>query len=244
MMVRSMLFVALLAGCTVAASAGAAVDHPDVVYLNRCAATCTVTGGPDNAINGTSSLVSGVKNLAAFPDSDAVFDATAACVRHALLPFNIHVIANNPGSVARREIILTTSATQIGGSSGLHDASYYDGIAHDNYMAFVFASAFVAGAVDQLCQSVAQQIGFLYGIEYVTGTCPDIEDNATGCGEKSFTNQASACLGGSFNVAGKCIADNTTQNSYAEILATAAPSDFIFVNSLEAFEVPHAGPSP
>jgi hypothetical protein len=239
-----MHLLALLAACAGSDAARAAADHPDIVYLNRCAAGCTVAAGPNDAINGMSNLVSGTNSVAAFPGSDTVFDETAACVRHALLPFNIHVIANNPGSLPRREIMLTTTATQIGYSSGLRDLSNYDGLAHDNYIAFVFASAIGSTAVDQLCQSAAQQIGFLYGIEHVTGNCLDIEDNVAACGEKSFTNQASACLGGVFNDSGKCILGNTTQNSYAAILAIATASDFIFANSLEAFEVPHAGPSP
>jgi len=36
-----------------------AVEAPDIVYLNRCAGGCQVQGGPDDAVNGKSSLISG-----------------------------------------------------------------------------------------------------------------------------------------------------------------------------------------
>ena len=55
-------------------------------------------------------------------------------MRHTLLPFNIHLVVSSPGSFLRREIMLTT--TQINGSPGQHDASRYDGSAHDNFIAF------------------------------------------------------------------------------------------------------------
>src|SRR4051812_21092599 len=75
----------------------AAALTPDIIYLNRCAGSCAVAPGADDAINAKSSVVSGAATLAPFPGSDAVFDSLAACVRHVLMPFNVHVIANNPG---------------------------------------------------------------------------------------------------------------------------------------------------
>lgn len=221
----------------------AAPDAPDVVYLNACAAGCTVEPGINDAVARTSSLVNATSQLAAFPDGDAVFNEVAACVRTTLLPFNVHVVASDPGG-PRREVILSTSSEQLaGGPSGLAASAPFDGVAHDNWIAFVFADQFGPTAVEGLCATVAQQIGFLYGIEYVTGNCSDIEDQSTGCGEKAFTDQDSACAG-AFSSPGQCILGNTTQNSYQRILAVAAASDYVFANSFEAFEFPSPGPSP
>jgi hypothetical protein len=216
--------------------------QPDIVYLNRCAGSCTVYGGIDNAITSTSSLFSGTATLAAFPGSDATFDALAACVRHVLLPFNIHVVANNPGPVARREIMISTTASQIGASNtpGLVP---YDGNPHDNTIAMEFANAISTSNPEPLCHLAAQQVALLYALDYVVN-CPDIMDGTVSCGEKSFTNLASACTGTLSGNPGHCFNNSTTQNSYLKILAVASATDFVFVNSFEGFEVPRAGPSP
>lgn len=62
----------------------------------------------DDAVNGKSSIVSGSKVAPAFPYIDAVFDATAACVRHVLATYNIQVRVDAPGTTPRREILMTT----------------------------------------------------------------------------------------------------------------------------------------
>jgi hypothetical protein len=233
-----------LAALLAAAGAVAAPTQPDIVYLNACAGGCSVKGGTDSAVLGKSSLLGSDHGVAQFPDTDAIFDQVASCVRHALLPFNIHVVAGSPGTAPRREIMLTTASTALGLAAGLTAASPFDGTAHDDIIAFVFASAFAPSAVDALCLTTAQTIGFLYGIEYVKNNCADIEDPGTGCGEKSFTNQDSTCDGQLFGNPGHCLLGNTTQNSYARVLAVAAATDFLLANSFEGFEVPHAGPSP
>lgn len=233
-----------LAALLAIADALAASTQPDIVYLNRCPDTCPLSPGTDDAVLRKSSLLGVSKVAPAFPGTDSVFDDVAACVRHTLLPFNVHVVANSPGTTPRREIIFTTDATTLGLSPGTPAIAPYDGVAHDNIIGFVFADAFVSNVVDQLCDATAQLLGALYGIEQVKDNCPDIEDPATGCGEKAFTNTASTCGGQFTGNPGHCLLGNTTQNSYASILAVASPTDFILVNSFEGFEVPHGGPAP
>lgn len=233
-----------LVGCVSATESFAAAQQPDILYLNRCASSCTVLSGSDNAVIGQSSLVSGNSTAPPFTGTDAIFDQTAACVRHVFLPFNIHVVANSPGNAPRREVMMTTTASALGLPNGLAAEAPYDGNPHDNIIGFVFATTIGSTAVDKLCHDTAQTVAFLYGLEYVINNCPDIEASATGCGEKSFTNVDSTCTGIFSGTSGQCLLGNTTQNSYAKMLSVAAASDFIFVNSFEGFEVTHAGPSP
>ena len=218
------------------------IAPPDIVYLNRCAAGCTVKFGGDDAINGFSSLVPGTTALAAFPHSDAVFDATAACVRTVLAPYNIQVRIADPGTLPRREIMLSTTSQQIGLPSGIAADAPLDGHPHDNAIAFVFAT--VAGpSVDNLCWDAAQTIGNLYGLDIVT-YCPDIMSYSTGCGTKSFTTQNATCLGTVSGVAGVCALGNTAQNSAAVLITAPGPTDILFENGVENFQVPASGPSP
>ncbi|HET8941976.1 MAG TPA: hypothetical protein VFN13_08310 [Rudaea sp.] len=233
-------FIALIA--TVGSIAHAAVAEPDLVYLNRCAATCAVHPGTDDAINGASSIVSNSSTLPAFPYADSTFNAMAACVRAVLAPYNVRVRIDSPGSVARREIMLSTTSQTIGYPGGIHSVAPFDGHAHDNRIAFVFASN-IGDNMDALCWNTAQSIGFLYGLDRVSN-CSDVMSSTPGRGEKAFVDFDSPCSGEISGQAGTCVLGNTTQNSAALLHATPGPSDIVFANGYETFEVPSPGPSP
>lgn len=225
----------------IAAQAGAATA-PDIVYLDRCSGGCNVQPGADDAVNGKSSVISTAVVLAEFAYSTATFDATAACVRHVLAPWNIIVRIDGPGSAPRRQIMLTaTSATSVGLPAGVPALSPFSGHPADNVIAFVFAST-VGSNVDDLCWVSAQAIGNLYGLDFVSA-CPDVMSTATGCGIKAFTDQDAACVGSQSNV-GKCILGNTTQNSAAMLGAAPGATDILFANGVENFQQPANGPSP
>ena len=228
---------------SIAARDGQAVSEPDIVYMNRCASTCSVISGTDDAVNGLSSVVSGSTTVAAFPFADSVFDATAACVRSVLAPYNVEVRVTSPGAAPRREILLTGSNSQLVVSfANLPAISPFDGAPEDNTIAFVFANS-VGSNVDNLCWVTATEIGHLYGLDSVA-PCSDIMSLATGCGVKDFTDQDAACSGAASGTPGQCLLGNTTQNSAAMLSATPGPTDILFQNGLEAFQLPASGPAP
>lgn len=239
---RSLIATALLVACSMSRPALASFGPPDIVYLNRCAAGCVVTPGADDAANHVSSLLDEARTVAAFAYSDEVFDQAAACVRHVLLPFDIRVVANDPGTTQRREIMLTTTSQTLGFPQGVSESSPYTGNSMENTIGFVFATT-LAGDVDRICESSARVIGVLYGLDFVT-SCTDVMTSRTGCGEKSFTDAVSECDGTLLGTPGQCILGNTTQNSFAMMLNSAGPPQSLFSNSFEGFEVPHAGPAP
>lgn len=214
----------------------AATAEPDIVYLNRCSGGCSVQPGPDDAINGTSGLFGASKTLAAFAFADAVFDATAACVRSTLEPYNVLVRISSPGAVARREIMISGSDSQsiIGISSVSQDAPL-DGQSHPNTIGVVFGGT-IGSDVNALCWRAAQTVGNLYGLGFV-GACGDIMGNAT-CGLKIFTNQDATCT------FGPCFNNGALQNSDAVLAAAPGASDIVFENGLEAFQQPSSGPAP
>ncbi len=226
----------------IAAQASAATT-PDIVYLDRCSGGCNVQPGADDAVNGKSSVISTSVVLAGFAYSTATFDATAACVRHVLAPWNIIVRIDGPGSVPRRQVMMTaSSAASVGLPAGVPAVSPVNGHPIDNAIAFVFAST-VGANVDDLCWTSAQAIGNLYGLDFVSA-CPDVMSTAAGCGIKAFTDQDAACVGVLSGVPGKCILGNTVQNSAAMLGAVPGATDILFANGVENFQQPATGPSP
>ena len=209
---------------------------PDIVYLHECANDCSVQPGADNAIDHTSSEASQAATLEPFPYSDDVFVQVAACTRSVLAPFDIHVITNNPGPVARREIMFTTNSSQIytGGYPFVAPTLYPT---QDNVIGFVFAT-YAGNSSNLICWYSATAIAHLYSLDPVFSGCPDIMDQSTGCGERSFVDEAFLCDNGG------CADGQTTQNSFEMLRAGAGTPEFIFTNSFEAFEVPSPGPSP
>jgi len=242
--VRVLAFAATFGAGAATQDVGAVQNFgsPDIVYLNRCAAGCMVHQGSDDAANHASSIINGTFTVPPFAYSDSVFDQVAACARDVLLPFDVHVVANDPGQLFRREIMLTTLSQSIGLGSGITAEAPFDGFPKSNTIGFVFATT-LGGDVDKVCEATAYTIGNLYGLDIVT-SCSDIMSFGTGCGEKTFLNADSPCDGAISGNPGHCIQGNTTQNSFAVLMGTAGPPQSLFINSFEGFEVPQAGPAP
>lgn len=233
---RVAIFVVLF----LVADASSAAASPDIIYINACPQGCAITSGTDDAINRKSSIISHAYTFPAFAYSTDVLNSAAACARATLAQFNVHVVLNDPG-VARREVILSTDGQGIGVSTSVPELVPFSGQPETNTLAFVFGNVW-QGDVDGICWSITTVVGNLYGLDQVTN-CPDIMSYSL-CGEKSFTNANSTCDGTVWGTPGHCFSGNTTQNSFQVLLAEAGTPDFIFTNSLEGFEVPHAGPSP
>ena len=99
-------FAAAIVCTLIALAATQDVVASGLIYVNRCAAGCTVTPGFDNAITGTSSIPNSMSSLSAFAHGDAVFSDTVTCLRSLFARYDVDVITANPGAVARREMML------------------------------------------------------------------------------------------------------------------------------------------
>ena len=180
-----------------------AASASGLIYVNRCAGGCMVTGAAtDDAINGKSTLVSGAKTLSAFAHTDADFSATVSCLRSLFARYDVEVITTNPGNVARREMMLAGNATQVGYSSGTGGVAPFDGTVKDNVIAFTFAND-IGADPDKLCWVAAAQVGALYGLE-PEYYCADVTTYLTGCGVKTFADFAAPC--GTFSAQATCAA--------------------------------------
>lgn len=229
-------FVAAAIGSIIALTA-TSVAASGLIYVNRCAAGCTVTPGFDNAITGTSSIPSNVSNLSAFAHGDAVFSDTVSCLRSLFARYDVDVILSNPGAVARREIMIAGNATQLSASlAGAPGVAPHYGMITDNAIAFAFAND-IGADPDKLCWVAAAQLGFLYGLEYDV-YCPDIVTYGTGCGLKTFADFDAPC-GTNAELATCPISGQPTQNSAALLALRAGLSDRLFLNE---FEQPRPAP--
>jgi hypothetical protein len=225
-----------LAGVVLLAPA-AAVAEMDIVFINRCAATCFIEVGVDDAINRKSEALVVDTTFFGFPFSDAVFDATVTCIRSLLAPYDIRVITADPGPVPRREVILDGHAASQGLPPGVQGlAPWYDGAPRDNVLAFAFAAQ-LGPDPDLLCWVAARQIGTLYGLDAALH-CPDVMSHIPDCGLKTFTDFNAPC--GEFALrACDTAPPRPRQNSAAILAANAGQADVVFRDGFEL-----AGPSP
>lgn len=209
----------------------------DLLYINRCAGTCPLTAGFDNAVDRVSSIITQDTSIPEFPYGDAAFDATVACVRSVLAPYDVNIVTTDPGALARREVILGGNSSTVGvlpGTKGV--APWAHGTPLDNVIAFALAAE-IGNSVDDLCWLAAQQFGTLYGLDF-ENYCPDIMAYTVGCGIKRFTNTDAAC--GEFS-SRTCDTSGSpaTQNAAARLSVLPGASLVIFRGYFE-----HAGPSP
>jgi hypothetical protein len=227
---------AVLAAVVLLAPA-AAFAEMDIVYVNRCAATCFIEVGVDDAINRKSSALVSPMTFTGFPFSDAVFDATVTCIRSLLAPYDIRVITADPGPVPRREVILDGHAASQGLPPSVQGlAPWFLGAPIDNVLAFAFAAQ-LGPDPDLLCWVAARQIGTLYGLDAALH-CPDVMSHIPDCGLKTFTDFNAPC--GEFALRPCDTAPaRPRQNSAAILAVNAGRADVVFRDGFEL-----AGPSP
>jgi hypothetical protein len=224
--------VAVLTAAPPAAASG-------LIYVNRCAGGCTVKKGlDDDAINGVSSIpTSGTSNLSEFAHGDLAFSETVSCLRSLFARYDVDIVTANPGDVARRELMLAGTASQVQLPTGVYGEAPHYGMITDNAIAFAFANDIFADA-NNLCWIAAQQLSFLYGLE-VEFYCSDITTvSQDHCGLKSFSDFDAPC--GAFSALSTCpFSGQPTQNSAALLALRAGLSDRIFLNE---FEQPRPAP--
>lgn len=206
----------------------------DIMYLNRCASGCTVQPGVDDAINHKSSIPQSTAVIPAFSYGDAKFVATEGCLRKAFARYDVSVTTTDPGVLPRREIMLGGLPQNLGLSSGITAIAPVYPQPRENAIVFVFAEQLL-GDVDKMCWLAAQQVSFLYALDYELH-CPDFMSWSSGCGLKTFTDFAAPC---GETTPRTCMNGASTQNSAARLAVVPGLGDRIFLSDFES-----ASPSP
>jgi hypothetical protein len=211
----------------------------DILYVNRCTGGCQVRPGSDNAINNTSSLVTGIRTVPAFPFVDAVFDGTVTCLRSVFAPYDVIVTTADPGAVPHRELMLGGLPSAIGQPSNVAGVAPFNGSPLNNVIAFAFAVA-IGGDVDELCYNAGHELGHLYGLDHEF-YCPDLMTYLQCAGTKTFSDFDAPCGEGAERA---CVLGADTQNSHTVLAAVAGQEEIVLRNGFEeagpVFEDPAA----
>jgi len=189
-----------------------------VIFLDRCAGGCTITGGSENAQQNRSGIISGTRNLSAWNKGDAQWNSLVSCVKDMFEPFGLDVVDSRPSSGTYFRSIVAGYGSEVGFGGGVGGVAPFSCGVINNSINYSFANQY--GSVQLICEVVAQETAHVFGLDHEF-YCPDPMTYLGGCGDKEFRDYAAPCGEGS---ARSCQCGGSTQNSYQRILSLFGPS--------------------
>ena len=216
------------AGALLLVLASAPAAPATVVYVNRCAAGCSFSPGPNDSVANTSPLFDQTRVISAFAHSDLVFDATVACIATGLAAYDLQVVTVDPSPTPHSELVVAGQPENAGRPSGVLAAAPSTCNYVPNAPAFVFANAFPADA-ERLCWIGMQQLGFMAGLEHLF-YCPDVMSTLEGCSGRGFQDRDSVC---GTTAPAPCQCGGTSRNSHAVMSAAFGAGEAIFADGFE-----------
>jgi uncharacterized protein (TIGR03382 family) len=229
----------------------------NTIFLNRCAAGCTVTGpGSTDSRIDKSEIVSGSHVLTKFTYGDATWTSLVACVRDVFSPFNVQVTDVDPGSASHFEIMIGGNPQDLGFGANVGGVSPNG--CGDTYIpnALVFDFADVwssssttcgAACLEDMCATAAQEIGHSFGMDHSHNSA-DPMTYFNFVGRKYFQNLADQCgsdctnqggqikgpmgnaCSGTDNQVHTCCRSAATQNSFATLNDLFGPGTPVLPN--------------
>ena len=197
------------------AGAGTVVEGPvdqPVLFLNRCAAGCTVTPGWEDSRTNRSSIIDQPSFIPPFDDGDEAWNAVVQCVRAMYSDFGILITDVDPGEhVAHFEAIVAGSPEDVGFPFNVGGVAPFTCGIIDNSITFTFAGRY--GDPQQICHTIAQESAHAFGLDHEY-MCEDPMTYLGGCGAKCFQNADAAC--GEYGER-RCNCGGDTQNSWQEL---------------------------
>ena len=206
----------ILVGTTLVLAAAGSLfaQKPDagpgaIVFLNRSGGS--YRAGFDSAVNNTSSIISGTRNISAFAGDDADWETILEHMRIMFRHFDVSIVDVEPPPTGPYiEAVVGGTPGQAGFNSGtLGVAPVYCAPAR-NTIVFIF-SALIPGQNIAIAETIAHEVGHAFSLDHEY-LCKDPMTYLEGCGEKRFQNRAVAC--GEFSERG-CFCGGGEQNSYA-----------------------------
>ena len=217
------------------------VVNTNKVYLNNCKPNgCIIRSGNGSSLDGSGYQgtwpINGTRTLAAFNQSDAIWNQVVACVKDVFSPYGVEILTTNPSPNPHFEIMIAGKSTELGLSSQtLGIALYQCGTEYiPNALVYAFAnSPSYVGDVEQICATAAQELAHSFNLDHVVDPSDPLTYFSYN-GRRRFKNAPVNC--GSDCVAGKspsgrtCTGGNSqthicecsnqaTQNSHAAITA-------------------------
>lgn len=176
------------------------------IYLNRNGGTYNITNSATNAATNTANTIAAgdgrIHMGAVIPPLEPSFDwpYIVACVKKQYKPYNVTITETEPTSGTYVEAVVGGSGATTGwsASSGILGVAAADSFCRvtENGIAFSFSTNHIgiAKANDELCATVAHEIGHLLSLEHeISG--PDTMSYVpfASVNQKSFTSANSQC---------------------------------------------------
>ncbi|HVK77706.1 MAG TPA: MYXO-CTERM sorting domain-containing protein [Kofleriaceae bacterium] len=173
---------------------------PAVVYLNRCAAGCSVRAGGDDAVADTSSILGRTDiprqvSIEPFAWDQATWDGMVACVRDVYALYDVHVVTEPPAGPHVEVMVAGTAAALNLPSNTLGIAPLANDCSRiPSAVAFAFANAHEVGdrLITELCATTAHEAGHVFGLDHEFD-CRDPMTYLAACGPKVFLNRTVEC---------------------------------------------------
>lgn len=189
-----------------------------LIYLNRCAGTCTLSPGPEDSRTNTSSIIQSTVSIPPFAYGDASWQALVECVRELYAPFDIEITDVDPGNTPHFEAIVAGNPGDAGFPSYVGGVAPFGCDIIPNSITYSFAGVW-GNEPRIICEVVAQETAHGFGLDHEYH-CPDPMTYLTDCGDKYFRDFDAAC---GENQPAACDCNRETQNSYQLLLAAFGP---------------------
>ncbi len=199
-----------------------ALDQPLPIYLHRHGGT--YFGGQDDSAQNRSIVVgNGSATLSAFAGGDAVWSDLKDCVVDQFARFNAYITDVEPQGGDYIEAVVGGTPQQVGLPQGVGGVAPIDTFQCNiipRAIVYVFSGALPNDA-QVLCEVAAQEIAHALSLDHEM-LCEDPMTYLSGCGAKTFQDQAASC--GEFS-ARECDCGRPSQNSVQLLYEKLGPSD-------------------
>ena len=218
-----------------------AAVNSNKIYLNNCKPNgCRLRSGGASSLDIVSNGVTyqgtwginGSPTLAAFNQSDAVWNNVVTCMRDVFSRFGVEITTTNPGPAPHFEIMIAGSPTNIGLSNGIGGISPFSCQEYiPNSLVFAFANISIyQNDPEEICATAAQEIAHSFALDHVTDASDPLtyfnyngrrqfKDAQVTCGSDCVGGQSpmgATCTGGNQQTH-VCACGGATQNSVAKI---------------------------
>jgi len=205
-----------------ASTALPALVQDNIVYLNRCAAGCTITPGFENSLTNRSSIIDSTAQISPFQWGDDVWNEVVHCVRETYAAFDLTIVTEDPSPMPHWEAIIAGDPSEAGMAPNVGGVAPFDAAecgVITNAITYSFANM-TGGDVPTMCWVAAQEIAHAFGLDHEF-LCSDPMTYLTDCGaEKAFQDEDVRC--GEFEPR-DCRCGDVTQNSVTAIMEVFGP---------------------
>ena len=189
-----------------------------LIYLNRCAAGCTIRRDTDDSFVDGSTIPESAGPLTPFMFGDAAWDQVVACVRQSYAAYNVQITTDPPApGTDHVEVMVAGTPSEVGLDTNILGIAPLtnDCSTQRNVIAFAFANAHAGGDVIDICATAAHEAGHIYGLDHEF-LCKDPMTYLVDCGQKHFLNLQVPC--GEFDGPRTCKCSGETQDSFRKLI--------------------------